>query len=290
MRTPVSARVCVVLVFIATWAWGAEPSGPVVEMEHLRAENEALREMVKRLSQKNAELRGELQRLKEAIDKAGIDVGALAPVGPPLDERQEPASDKKKDANTLVAEALHQYAAAVASTEQAETTDIQKRQRWLEATKQLDTILRRNCVTITYTLDDVEADSGSNTALLRLASAVIKSSDPLVGNVVFDRFYLIRIQATEREAQRIIKTSSVTLRGWLALNVDLSKPASEQPQLFDVGDMSGYIPVGKPQGMQGMPSLYYYNVPTIMIKNGAVVEVDGVPRKTPEAGYSRKRP
>jgi len=265
---------------LATLAQGAGPSGAAAEMEQLRTENEALREMVKRLAKENAELKAELQSLKQALDKAGIDVAALSPASPVPDQPQEPSPDTKKDPNTVVAEAIQQCTASVAAIDRADTTDIQKRQGWLEAIRQLDAVLRQSRVTITYTLNDVVADSGSNTALLNPASAMIKSSDPLVGHVVFEQFYQVRIQATEKEAQKITKTSSVTMRGWLALNVDLSKPASEQPQFVAPWRMPGYRPVGS---VPGTPSLGYY---TIMIKEGYVVEVDGVPRKMPQAGYS----
>ncbi len=297
MRAPLwwmTLGACGACFAVALAVLGAERATPVDEVVRLRAENEALRQMVKRLAKENDELKGQLQSLKQAMDKAGIDWSALSAPKPAPDQSEAGVPQPGQDPNTAVAEAVQKYAAVVAAIDRAGSTDIQQRERWLAAAKQLDAVLRRNCVTIAYTLDDVRVyvgeKGGSDTALLDVASATIKSSDPSVGDLAFDSIYRIRIQATATEATRITKRSSVTMRGWLALNVDLSRPASEQPSLWrekvsGTPNMPGYRPVGT---VRGMPSLAYETL-TIVVKEGCVVEVDGAARKMPEAGYSGAR-
>ena len=262
---------------------GAKGTEDDAQLDMLRSENNMLKAALAAKNKEVESLKTELERIKRALDKAGIDISAMVAVKPPVDQPESKDANSEQDANAAVAEAVQKYAAAVSALERGEFTDIQKRERWLLATKQVDAVLRRSCVTITYTLREVTADAGSNTVLLSIASAIIKSSDPAVGDLVFRSFYQIRIQATEKEAQKFTKTSAVTMRGTLALDVDLSKPASEQPRVFR--DMPGYRPVGT---VRGMPD-YDGDIPTIMIKEGSVVHVDGVPRKMPADGYRAPR-
>jgi hypothetical protein len=278
----------IAFIVIALCAIGAKGAEEDAQLHMLRTENNLLKSAmesknkeVQALKKEVESLKTELERMKRALDQAGIDVSAMVVVKPPVDQPESKDAKSAQDANASVAEAIQKYAAAVSALKRGEFTDIQKRERWLSATKQVDAVLRRSYVTITYTLDEVTADASSNTVLLSIASAIIKSSDPAVGDLVFESFYQIRIQATEKEAQKFTKTSAVTMRGNLALNIDLSKPASEQPELFGDWDIPGYRPVGK---ARGMPSLGY-DTPTIMIKEGSVLRVDGIPRKMPEAGY-----
>ena len=208
-------------------------------------------------------LKAELEGLKQAM-------AATTVVKPPAAQSQPGNPRAGRDSNAAVIDAIRKYVAALAAIPD-DMTDIQQREQWLGATKQLDAVLRQNAVTISLAFDDVYADGASNTAMLSVASVMIKSPDPTVAHLVFISFGNIRIEATEEEARQINKTSKAVMRGTLALGLDLSKPASEQPTQWY---MPGYRALGEVQDISWRVR------PTIMIKQGFVFEVDGVPRKT----------
>ena len=256
-----------------------EPVSKVDEVRLLRAEVKMLRRTVKSLREQNTKLAKEVKRLRDICRKAGIDVREShlhATTGP----AQATTRPKGQDSNTIVAKAIHEFISVVDQIERSEKTDIQKRAAWLEAAKKLDSILRKNRITITYTIEDVKMDKRSNSALLNISSVRIQSSDPNVGDIKFSQFYEVRIFATEAIASKITKHSTMTIEGTTALNVVFYKPPAEQPSLYGEWDMPGYRPIGYIHGDTIPDSVNYWRREIcLMVKKNCLVKVNGVPRK-----------
>ncbi|MCK4626327.1 MAG: hypothetical protein KAV00_13500 [Phycisphaerae bacterium] len=254
-----------------------EPT-PKVDDRLLKAELNMLRRTVKSLRERNAKLTKEVKHLKGLCQKAGIDIRkskGRATTQP----KATTTRPKGQNSNTIVCKAIREYIATVDRIEKSNNTDIQKRRSWLEAVKKLDSILRGNPMTVSYTINDVTVDEKSKSAWLETSSARIRSSDSKVADIKLRHFYSsFRISATEEMAAKITKGSTLTVEGTSALNVDLSKPSAKQPCLYPLYSnrsrgLPGYKPISYVRSFGG-----YGNI-CLMIKDNCLVKLDGIPQK-----------
>lgn len=249
----------------------------------LKAELNMLRRTVKSLRERNAKLTKEVKHLKGLCQRAGIDI-RKSKSHATTQPKAATTRPKGQKSNTIVCKAIHEFITTVDKIEKSNKTDIQKRKIWLKAAKKLDSILRKNQVTISYTIKDVkiegaETDGKNKSVLLEVSSIRIRSSDPRVADIKFRHSYNIRISATEEIAAKITKDSTLTIEGLPALNVDLSKPPAKQPSLYSQWRMPGYKPIGEIQGDIYPYSIWQSGDLYLMIRNNCLVKVDGIPRK-----------
>jgi hypothetical protein len=187
-------------------------------------------------------------------------------------------ADAEPSPNTTIAKAVHKYAADMEALKASKPNPLQLRDKWYEATKQFDAVLRQNKVEITYILKEVVADAKTNTASLRVGSATIKSYDPTVKDVVFAYANPLSIKSSPAEAYKLTAGTPVVVRGWMAINFDLDKPLAEQPTII-LTNMPGYRAIGLCPEVPHVVGVYK---PELMLKNNAFsIEIDGVPRRLP---------
>jgi len=202
-----------------------------------------------------------------------------------------PISTAKLDANTAVAAAFQKWIDALEALAQGDKTDIQWREGWLVATREFDSVLRGKLVAIEGYVEDVTVEPRSSKVTLGIKSVVIKSSEPSVPDMVIRTNGPLEIAATEDESKKITKSSTVIIKGYLALAFDLSKPASQQPADRLYKNENGYVSI--PGGEMVLPgykqlgSLPESALPKfrrrsvkIAIKEGATITIDGTPVKS----------
>jgi hypothetical protein len=162
----------------------------------------------------------------------------------------------------------------------SENTDIQQRTAWLQAARRLNEALGRGTILIEYEVGEVQFEADTNTALLTFSSAKVEDLE-------FQEFYGMRIFADEKTALSIKKGSRATLRGLATLNVDFSKPASEQPAFSRPPEQSyrptAYLPYkltfsAEPELITYKDGQWGHLDLLVLVRRDCVVEVDGVRR------------
>jgi len=261
------------------------------DLAALKAQNDRLAEANIRLAQENADLRAEMTKMKAEF---GIGAGITASTKPANIKPASVDPQKTMDANTIICKAFQRYCALVSAIP-IDNTDIQKRQKWFDAAKELEGVLAKSRATVTCSISNVSFDphaqaevasgkerdlglkretGGVSAAKVVVGTAVLKSGDPNIPDVTLDGFAPINIGATEAQAGKITTESSMNLEGTLSLGFDLKKSAADQPAIKQT---PGSILVGSIDD----PAIHIWSMrpQSLQLNSTASLEIDGTRRK-----------
>ncbi len=191
------------------------------EIKKLYIENQSLTHTIEILRSKIAALKAENIRLRAILVQEGFD---------PEEKLIETSVDASPETNTLVAKAFCAYYEVFQKIKRSSNlTSPQKAAMLSKARKNLQLVLSRNRVTITYKVWDIQIRE-HETAWLFVGNGVIKSSDPHIPNVTLrtsfhsifscdhpSSYYTISIRMSKKKVLHIKKGSILTITGILGL-------------------------------------------------------------------------
>jgi hypothetical protein len=236
--------------------------------QQMKIENDRLKKALAEETKQIEQLKAEIAALKAQVAQIN-----QVPGGGP------------NDPNDFIVDAIRSYSEKINVIVNSDKTELTKTTDWLGASKELDASLKKHRVLISCEIGDVTPGwNGKGTAVLRITSAIIKTSDKNREEIAFDSFCDVNIVTTAAGAEKIRKGSRLTLDGFMGLEVNFSAPLSRQPDLYyDQRDYpKGYIRLGTVKELWFDSPRYSSKLKVFLImQNKCAVRVDGVEVKMP---------